>query len=192
MMLLLACVEPDACADGSATQADGTCSPEAVVPAQRVPSVEELLDALPACDVATGDGRIDLDAVCADPICGGMTYAEMNDALGEGGACESIEDPFTPGEVYSACSWSAGFTASFDDEDRDGAPDAESIIFGFDVTLPYEGTSLEGLGVGVALSCFVDALGVPDTLSTEGNAVSRLLWLDPSLYVFAESGALHL
>jgi len=126
-----------------------------------VPEFDPFADA-PACAADLGDGRIDLDTQCADGACAGDSQADWVAALGSDANCKASY----AGDSYR-CSWENGLTGYFDDDDGDGLPDdaAEAVVVFVD--LPYSGTSADGLGLGVSVECFGEALGVPDTLAME-------------------------
>ena len=138
------------------------------------PTVADVLDALAACEPLPGDGRIDLERACADDACASMTYDEMNAALGEDGDCMG----WTPTQVK--CTWSNGIYRLFADADDDDIPDEdfESGVLWLDV--PYDGATLDGLGVDVPLSCFIEVLGYPQHLDFYGwngdYSVSHMQW----------------
>jgi len=119
------------------------------------PTVADVLDGLRECVPLDGDGRIDLAGACANGACASMSYGEMNEALGEEGDCMG----WTPTQLK--CTWSNGIYRLFTDADDDGIPDEEfeSGVLWLDV--PYDGSTAEGLGVDVALSCFLEVLGYP-------------------------------
>jgi hypothetical protein len=117
-----------------------------------------LLDALPPCAPAPAphDGSIDLATACVEGVCMGMTFAEVNSALGAQGDCMS--SPAVEGSLF--CSWS-GLEIIFDDIDGDGVPDPGSTTTGISLIAPFRGTTSDGLGIGATLRCFVDSLGAP-------------------------------
>lgn len=115
----------------------------------------------PPCESSSGDGRIDLGTACADGACAGATYAQWAAALGEPAKCTTSY----MGSMH--CEWGNGVSGYFDDEDDDGAADPEStgnIVF---LDPPYDGATTDGLGVGVSMACFGDALGLPDALALD-------------------------
>jgi hypothetical protein len=179
ILWLFACVQTPDCASDETLQADGGCGAadtaavdddtddtddtdaEDTDPA----TVSDVLDALPACEPAATDGRIDLDAGCADGMCAGMTYAEIVAALDDAGACDPYS--FTWGGRTStgvSCYWSQGLGADFDDDDADGVPDEHSTIYSVSIGSPYDGGTPDGLGIGATLGCYVDVLGAPDSV----------------------------
>jgi hypothetical protein len=125
-------------------------------------SVQALLDALPACELAAPSERIDLAAGCVDGICADMTYAEIVEATGAEGACRPSE---YEGETDSLCLWATGGVVTIhDDADADGEPDpddATSLVF---VHAGADATDPRGLGVGMSLRCYLDELGAPDSV----------------------------
>lgn len=151
---LIACRTESECLAGFTLKDDGMCYaiPEedtAVedtdVPETEPPTVEDLLDTLPACEPVATDGRLDIDGGCADGACAGMTYAEMVGALGDDPTCEAFYYEFgsyAGGSV--SCTWDNGVDASFDDLDRDGVADPASIAYGMKVQDPFDGGTVEG------------------------------------------------
>ena len=116
----------------------------------------DYLAATPACTSHDGDGRLDLDLGCADGACSSATYDEWVVALGDPGECSQSS---TGSNVR--CEWSQGIRTYFDDDDADGLPDAGDAAGVVYVSPPYDGLTQEGLGLGVSLRCYTDALGDP-------------------------------
>ncbi|MDP2315152.1 MAG: hypothetical protein Q8P41_19790 [Pseudomonadota bacterium] len=169
---LLACQSPLDCAAAFTLGDDGMCYGDAPVDTGEAdtgtgedepPTVDDLLDTLPACEPLTGDGRLDLYAGCADGACAGMTYVEMVDAIGNDGSCAPQYFEFDGYTSSSAsCDWNNGVSATFSDDDRDGVPDDFDTAYSVYVTSAYDGTTEDGLGIGASMSCFIDGIGVPD------------------------------
>lgn len=166
---LLACQTPADCAAGFTLDDDGMCygtGPEDTdPPAAEPPTIENVLEALPACEPVTGSGQLDFITGCADGACPGMTYSEIVTALGDDGVCSGQYLEFDEFTLNSAsCDWDNGVSTTFADEDRDGVPDEFDTAFSIYVMSTFEGTTEHGLGIGVQTSCFIDELGVPDTV----------------------------
>jgi hypothetical protein len=165
------CSKPGACATddpvGTDTDDTGTAGGDDTAADTEDPAtVSDVLGALPACELGSTDGTLDLNAGCADGACAGMTYLEIVDALGEEGECERFS--FESGSYSSSvadCSWNDGVSASFDDLDEDGIPDDGAITYDIGVASPFAGGTDDGLGVGASFSCFVAALGDPDDVT---------------------------
>lgn len=141
----------------------------------------------PPCDSRSGDGRLDLDTACADGACAEGTLSDWVAALGEADECEASYDDSV------RCDWDAGIRGYFDDEDEDGEvdPDSEAGIVFLDE--PYDGTTADGLGLGVSTACFADALGTAAGVSLEwrsdGYAVTDAHWDSPELEVEDSEGS---
>ncbi|MBN1335414.1 MAG: hypothetical protein JXB39_05590 [Deltaproteobacteria bacterium] len=89
-----------------------------------------------------------------------MTLEELNAALGEDAVCTSSTT--NPTVVY--CDWPVGIGCAFDDLDEDGEPDASSTAGTLYLEAPYDGGTTDGLGPGASFSCFIDALGYPNSI----------------------------
>ena len=187
LLLLVACYPgPSACDSGFEMHDDGLCYEVA-----STPTVQDLLDAMTPCDTTSGNGRVDLDTACADGACAGMTYSELNTALDETGTCS--ENTFTPNTAF--CGWTDGISTSFDDTDGNGTPDADSASTYLSLSAPYDGTTTDGLGVGVQLSCFVDSLGPPEVIdylqqSNQDYAPDLMLWSNVAVTDFLSTDLL--
>ncbi len=127
-----------------------------------------------ACGVSEGDGRLNLYSACVDDACVGQTYAELVDVLGP------------PVEAGSWMEWAGGIGFDFDVEDLPPNPDAVATELWLQE--PFTGSTDEGLGVGVPLSCFLEALPEPDDATLEYGSgswhVENLDWQSPDLMVF--------
>jgi hypothetical protein len=199
--LFLACSPDDAidCSAGFDLRDDGLCYEIPVedtdpvdtdVPEAEPATVEDVLDALPACEGGYDDGRIDIEAGCADGACAGMTYDDINEALAEEGDCSSYYvdfDGYAYG--YSMCAWSNGVSTDFADDDQDGVPDAGDRAYSIALDLPYDGGTAEGLSLDSHPRCFVDVLGDPSSASfamdEDGEWLVRsIAYTDLGLYVY--------
>src|SRR5688572_23978264 len=117
----------------------------------------ELFSGLPACGSDEGDGSLDLLAGCAGAVCVGQTYDDWVAALGR-----PVCDPPSKHDEIE-CAW-GGLSSEFDDEDHDGVVDPKDRgdeVRELLVTGSYRGRTSDGLGAGVPVRCFVDALGDP-------------------------------
>lgn len=179
-LCMAACGEPEdaACLSGfTLNPADGLCYEDESGP----PTVDDVISSWEPCELAPGNGQLDVEAGCAAGACSGDTYVEMVAALGAEADCQ--ESFF--GDL--SCLWSVGIYAYFPDMDGDGVPDAGETAFGVHTELPFDGTTESGLGLGIPLECWVTNLSPPDELQINylGNswAVHEASWYDPYLYV---------
>ncbi len=151
LFALLACVT---CPEGQVRDPLGNCL-ESYQPAG---SPEEALERLPDCTSSSGDGALEIDGACADGACAGMTWSEANAALGETGSCDTVASDAS--ELY--CVWrDEAIAMFFSDGDYDGVPDPESRSTGLFVDEGYPGRTVDGLGPGESMRCFLDVLGQP-------------------------------
>ncbi len=176
LLFLLACnAEPAACSAGFDLHDDGLCYEipaedtdpvDTDAPEEEPATVEDVLDALPACEGGYDDGRMDIEAGCADGACVGMTYAEINEALAEEGYCFAYHIDYDGNEYgYAFCDWSNGISTDFADDDFDGLPDEGNRAYSISVNLPFDGGTSDGLSLDAGMRCFVDALGKPTSAS---------------------------
>lgn len=159
-MLVTACAPEaaDPCREGFDLAADGHCyQPPPPFPE---PDFTDALEHLPRCEPLPGIGTVDLELACADGACAQMTFPETEAALGEAGDCATT--PWNAERLY--CTWPRGLEGLWEDLDRDGVPDTDAPNERIHLYPPYDGATLEGLGVGVNPRCFVDQLGTPDTM----------------------------
>ncbi|MCO4744815.1 MAG: hypothetical protein KC912_08500 [Proteobacteria bacterium] len=157
---LVGCADGLVCGEGTA-EANGECIAldTGEVPGDD-PAVLDLLDALPDCVAASTDGSIDLVAGCVGTGCIGDTLAELDAAYGETANCTTYSSLFS--NVF--CDWSNGVSTSFADEDEDGEVDVGAVAGSLSVDAPYAGGTTTGLGIDANMRCFVDVLGMPDTV----------------------------
>lgn len=151
---LTACGDPNSvvCGDGT-TEADGVCTADPVDdPAP--PTLEDVLAELTPCTSTTGNGQIDLTTGCAGEVCAGMSYGEIVDVLGEG-TCDGFG-------TFWFCDWSVGITVGVNGDEL--GPDPAEVPYSVDLDERYKGTTTDGLGVGLQLACFLDALPKPDSV----------------------------
>ncbi|MDP2308345.1 MAG: hypothetical protein Q8P18_20165 [Pseudomonadota bacterium] len=138
-------------------------------------------DLLPACDYAEPGDRLQFAAGCADGACDGMLYDDVVAVLGAAEEC-------TDSTSYTFCYWAdGGIHSFFDDADDDQVPDAGATTHGIFLEEPWDGTSEDGLGLGVSLGCFLEVYGVPDTVEYEEidgvRQLSQLRWTGLGLFV---------
>lgn len=175
------------CADGLVCGA-GTLEEEGVCSAQEVdatdPTMGDLLDTLPECGVTTGDGSLDLVTGCLGSACVGQTLSELEAAFGETAVCSSFSTT-----VF--CEWTHGVSTGFDD-DGTGIANPTAISTYLSLRTPNDAATLDGLGVGASMSCFLDALGLPETLSYEEAGGSYELvglnYYDAGVFVSDDGG----
>lgn len=131
---------------------------------------------LRACTAAEGGGEIDLVNACVEDVCVGDTYADVVDRLG------------TPQDISAWVQWASGVGVDFDPE-GDPPPD-EAVAVEIWLVAPYAGRTTNGLGIDVPMSCFIDALGLPDIVDlwTVGNyyVPFGMYWSGPNLSIFDE------
>lgn len=172
--LLLGCHGTE-CGEGQRPTSDGGCAD--------IPGGEDVegYDALPACTLLEPGSRIEVDAGCADGACDGETYDAIVASLGEEGECETLSG-------FAFCQWQeGGLTSLFTDDDGDAVPDTGATAAGIHLAPPYDGTTEDGLGVGVSMRCWLDVYGWTDEveyLTIDGAAsITELWWPDRGLFV---------
>lgn len=144
------------------TEVDGICVGDEPIEPDPV-TMESLLDAMEPCDAPeTGDGRLDLDAGCADDVCAGGFVGTINAAMGEEARCIQ---PYPGVAEYLECTWSNGAVGGVYDLDGDGVPGEDALVLLVIVEDDFDGTTADGFGIGDRVSCLVDSLGAPDELS---------------------------
>jgi hypothetical protein len=150
-------------------------------PVVEPPTVEGVLDTLPACEPGADDGTLALGPGCAGDVCVGMYAADVEAVLGAGNC-----DGSYPG--YVSCWWESGYSISYRDLDFDGELDPDARNEGMYVYYPFAGGTVEGLASGVSMSCFVDVLGLPDSVEfsagPDGFRPSSLFWYGWGFGVF--------
>jgi len=151
LLLLLACSPP--CEEGQINHpVTGEC-----MKAWSDPSTpDEALAALPECDYLGPGDRIVVDAGCVDDACVGMSLAGISAVLGEG-TCEG--DAFD-GEPIG-CAWN---NVSVRFEGEAGTYVEDGIATSIAAIDEFDGSSPEGLGLGISLSCYLEVLGEPDDI----------------------------
>jgi hypothetical protein len=120
------------------------------------PSAEDVMETLEDCLAGFTDGRIDVAEGCADGACSGMSYDQVNAALGDAGSCDAIFAGFL------SCDWPNGISSYFDDYDGDERPDDGATAYGIHLRDPYDGGTSDGISIGASMVCFFDVYGAPD------------------------------
>lgn len=144
---------------GTGTPTGTTTDPDAI---------EAWLGGLEDCGLPPGDGTLDLADGCLGAACVGMSFDAANAALGGDATCVPFVYEFAGYSfAYVDCLWSNGVSALLEDADRDGAADVGVTLNGLQAEAPFAGTTADGLGLGVSLTCFVPILGEPDSIALE-------------------------
>lgn len=183
ILLLLACATDPAelpCREGFARAADGHCYPPA--PVATGFDFEAALGSLDACEPLLDGVSADLESGCAYFLCPGDSFEEAVDVLGEAYTCRAAS-----GDAY--CLWEhIGVEGRWDDDDGDGLPDDDADNQRVHLTEGSLAATPDGLGVGVPLSCFVAALGSPDSMNlvdtVDGLVIDTMDWDDAGLLVY--------
>ncbi|MEO0602253.1 MAG: hypothetical protein AAF211_12500 [Myxococcota bacterium] len=166
--------EPDPCRPGFSLGPDGHCYPPP--PRYPDPTVADALENLPACMAREPGDAIDFGAGCVDARCADDRFDAFVVSFGEPSACPTID---TLGQQYE-CAFGEGRFAVFVSDAGLERPDPEARAAYLRIRGAFEGADPDGLGVGVAPSCFVDELGLPDTVEFERASgvltVSELRW----------------
>ena len=173
---LLACgpTLPD-CSSGQHITANGECADD--------PTIEGS-ELFPACEPLAAGDRIEVRAGCADGACNGADFPTINAALGEEGVCEADISGL------SFCSWlDDGLHSFFDDDDGDDLPDTGAPAAGIYLYPDYDGSTEEGLGLGISMACWLDTYGYTDEVEYETDDagdryISELWW--PSIGLFVD------
>jgi hypothetical protein len=149
----------------------GDCLDEYVAPT----SQEEARESLPECDLLPSSSRLDIEAACADGACAGMTYNEVNAALGETGDCDE------PSSDWLVCHWqNDALHMYFEDADYDGQPDVDDVAIGLYLEESWSGSDESGLGLGISMRCYLDVLGEPEEI--EYYVDGENIWIDQLYY----------
>lgn len=175
LLLLLACAaDVPACGDGQHVTASMECADDPTVPGS---------EDFPACEALPAGTRIDVNAGCADGACHDTTFDAMNEALGEVGVCSSAAN-------LAFCDWSMGIGTFFADDDGDDAPDEGALGSGIFLDPPFDGTTEDGLGLGVSMRCWVERYGYTDEVEyqDDGAWITELYWTPEGLFVHDEDG----
>jgi len=154
-------VDGSRCRVGFDAAADGHCYPPPNPwPA---PDIDDALDALAPCESTAPDGAIEIAPGCADGACVGMTATEMTTVLGFEPSCEVAS--WSDAKQY--CLWETGIEGLFDDLDEDGVPDDDALTERIHLLPPYAGQTPLGSGVAVQVSCYLEDMGYPDSMTYE-------------------------
>jgi hypothetical protein len=174
---MAACATPDAeCPDEQLLSVQGNC-----ITVEPQGYDDEIVAHIPACELGEPSTRLDITAGCADGICADMTYGEMVAGYGEEGVCTNY------GGGYSHCDFADGAIGTvFVDDDNDAVPDAgnTSSIF-LDET--YSGTTLDGVGLGQSMACFLDTMRYTDRYETVEGRLSEVQWTEPFSAILSDN-----
>ncbi len=169
-LLLAACGEGD-CPEGSFQTAGGDCVEGEIQPLEWEDGV---LDGFQTrqCELKEPTGELDFDRACALEGCVGDTYQDLIDVWGVGADCNDFSYTVN-GELRErvGCDWQNGLGMHFDASGNN--PDLTDAGDVFTVESPFRGASVDGLGVGVSLGCFVERFGQPteiDQFNTPDSA----------------------
>lgn len=107
------------------------------------------------CEYLDPGTRLDITGGCVDGMCLGSTYPEVVALWGDPDGCAVVSRE-------AECVW-GDVAVTFPDCDDDGAPDEEYVcdLFGQTLTITggWDGSSPEGLGLGVTAECWEAVLG---------------------------------
>ncbi|NOY24653.1 MAG: hypothetical protein GXP62_02165 [Oligoflexia bacterium] len=170
---------PD-CAPDETYDADGNCF-------QRDNSLSDqmqaIVDGAPECVLLPVGDRLDMGSGCADGACAEDTYSHMVDVLGEA----DCQDPDQVENTMIWCSWQGGDLDAFIwDENGDNAPDSNEINQGLHLSLGWDGSDQQGLGIAISLSCFIDVYGNTDSDSIDtwdDGSVYGVSWIDRGIFI---------
>ncbi|MCB9674073.1 MAG: hypothetical protein H6737_03095 [Alphaproteobacteria bacterium] len=189
LFLLLGCEGGDpVCREGTALHDDGHCYPPLL---EFPPQIDDALDALPACEPLPVEGAppIDIGRGCASGACANDTFAQMVTALGDDVDC--VTTTFDAELVY--CTWGElGIDGLFEDDDRDDEPDPGARTDRIHLFPPYTGATIDGVGIGANVACFLDSLGHPERLllaDVGGEMMVREMFYDGIGMVAQDLGA---
>lgn len=144
-------------------------------------TLDDVLDDLEPCAPISGDGSLDLEGHCVDGLCVGDSVSDAFATFGTPDAT-SLYTITYEGYVFTYVShlWANGISASYDDEDADGVLNPGDRVISLTVELPYSGGTMDGLGLGANIACFLDEIGDPDQVEfwPTGDAyrVSYVWW----------------
>lgn len=160
-------VAQDTATAGADSGGDTGAAEDSAEPA--APTVEDVLAALPACVPGATDGRLDLQHGCADDVCVGDAPDQAVATLGEPDEIYEFSysyNGYESGSLYYV--WAIGLELIYEDDDQDGVPDttiwSSPSAYALMISLPWDGGTSDGLGLGASLSCFVDAFGTPGSV----------------------------
>ena len=179
MLLLLAACN---CPEDTVKAPNGEC----LAVAENAETTEEALELLPDCVPLASSDRMDIGAACADGLCAGSSYAELNASNGTTGECEHTFD-----DDYVYCNWGEEVYAFFDDDDSDGEPDPDDTAYGIYVHQEWDGSDADGVGMGVSPACVLALYGDPYDMDFHQDdrgyyTLDSLQYTDPSFIVSAD------
>jgi hypothetical protein len=162
------------CRPGFARGQDGHCYPP--LP-DDPPTFVEVLEGMGPCARLKNGDEIDAIGGCMGGACAGDTFSETVLALGDR---DTVCDQLSTGEWE--CLWPQGIAVSFPPAETDaGAPSPGTLATWIRARYDYEGATPDGLGIGISVSCFVEVLGLPDTVllvpALEELVPQELEWL---------------
>ena len=144
-------------------------------------SVEQLVSALPSCTFKPANGRLDLERGCADGLCLDMPTER---AVQPPFACKASKRAQKP-----MCDDDAG--RRFWDE-RESETRPQSTLGQVYLSPPYDGTSADGLGLGVSLACFLEVYGTPDQVEVKRAGsrfeIAEIRYDEPEIWLDARQG----
>lgn len=187
--LLGGCGEPElACRPGFSRAEDGHCYPPPPDPGP--PTFNDVLENLDPCVPLKPGEQLDLAGGCIQGVCAGDTFGEADRAYGEGVSCQRS------GQDWD-CNWPLGVAALFAPTDNDqGGPASGARARYVRARYLYEGATADGLGIGASISCFVEALGLPESVvlvKSMGQVVpNQLVWDSMGLEIEDEERQLDL
>ncbi|MEZ4320982.1 MAG: hypothetical protein R3F61_26120 [Myxococcota bacterium] len=147
-------------ADGCVPRSDGAVWDEDTLPGFK----------LRPCEIQAGDGELDLIAGCAHGVCAGDDYTTWTSVLGAATECDASGS-------FVTCRWRAdGLFGTFPDQDDDGLADPTGVPLSVAVDDVAGGRTASGVGVDESLACFVQELGTPSDI--ESNGTERVEALD--------------
>jgi len=165
LMVLSAC-DSGGCEDDEVLTAGGECVPGTIEQAEWV---SDVIDGVRTrdCVSETGNGDLDLVNACAFGGCVGDTYDELRAAWGAAVQCNRFTSVVSDSDRL-ACDWENGLGMHFDVDGNAPEPTSPGSVFTFEA--PFRGTTPDGLGIGVSLGCFVEALGEPRDVFHDDDA----------------------
>lgn len=120
------------------------------------PKLEDTGQEPPACTFLDPGDRLRLEEGCADDVCVGRSYADVVDAAGRADLCSYV------GSERVACAW-GDLAIDFPDCNANGVSgdeeDCDLVSQTLRVSHTWDGTTSEGLGLGVEARCWEERLG---------------------------------
>jgi hypothetical protein len=149
--------DAELCRPGFARAQDGHCYPPL---SDDPPTFVEALESLGPCTRLKNGDEIDAIGGCMGGACAGDEFSAILLALGDR---DTVCDQLDTAEWE--CVWPQGIVVLFPPADTDeGAPSVGSRATWVRARYDYEGATADGLGIGISVSCFVEVLGLPDTV----------------------------